>query len=487
MKLNELTAHELHIKLSEREISCRDVVEACYTRIKEIDQDIKAFITLTEKLALSQADEADKKIDSREELQFLNGIPIAVKDLIITKGIRTTCGSHILDNYIPQYDGTISRKIKEAGTIILGKTNMDEFAMGSSNETSYFGPVSNPYDFERVPGGSSGGSAASVAANETIIALGSDTGGSIRQPASLCGIVGLKPTYGLISRYGLVAFASSLDQIGPMTKDVTDCALLLQAIAGYDPDDSTSIKTEIPDYMSSLTGDIKGLKIGVLEEFMGEGLDSQVKGVIEQAIKILEGLGAEVGNASLPHADYALPAYYLIAPAEASSNLARFDGVRYGFRAEEFTDMLDLYKKTRAQGFGAEVKRRIMIGTYALSAGYYEAFYGQAQKVRTLIIQDFKEAFSQFDLLVSPTSPTVAFKIGEKTADPLQMYLSDIYTIPANLAGLPGISLPAGLVDGLPVGLQILGNHFQEEKILQASYAFEQAADFKRLTSEDRV
>ncbi len=272
-----------------------------------------------------------------------------------------------------------------------------------------------------------------------------------------------------------------------MTKDVTDCALLLQAIAGYDPDDSTSIKTEIPDYMSSLTGDIKGLKIGVLEEFMGEGLDSQVKGVIEQAIKILEGLGAEVGNASLPHADYALPAYYLIAPAEASSNLARFDGVRYGFRAEEFTDMLDLYKKTRAQGFGAEVKRRIMIGTYALSAGYYEAFYGQAQKVRTLIIQDFKEAFSQFDLLVSPTSPTVAFKIGEKTADPLQMYLSDIYTIPANLAGLPGISLPAGLVDGLPVGLQILGNHFQEEKILQASYAFEQAADFKRLTSEDRV
>jgi aspartyl-tRNA(Asn)/glutamyl-tRNA(Gln) amidotransferase subunit A len=404
---------------------------------------------------------------------------MAVKDVFCTRGVRTTCGSLILEDYVPVYDATVLERLHREGLIMVGKANMDEFAMGSSTENSAYGPTRNPWDLGKVPGGSSGGSAAAVAAGEAIWALGSDTGGSIRQPASFCGLVGLKPTYGLVSRYGLVAFASSLDQVGPITRDVRDCALLLSLIAGHDPLDSTSLELEVPDYLAATQGDIRGLRVGVPRELMQEGLTPGVREAVEKSIDLFAQLGAEVEEATLPNLDYALSAYYIIAPAEASSNLARFDGVRYGLRVGGAEDMMEMYGRTRAAGFGPEVKRRIMLGTYALSAGYYDAYYGQAQKVRTLIVRDFRAAYERFDVLVSPTSPTPAFGLGEKVEDPLAMYLSDVCTIPVNLAGIPAINIPCGLEDGLPVGLQIMGKVLGEVTILRAARAMEEALDFR--------
>jgi aspartyl-tRNA(Asn)/glutamyl-tRNA(Gln) amidotransferase subunit A len=466
--------------LKAKEISAVDLCKSVFSRIKEVEDSIKAYVTLTEELALKKAAEVDKNIAEGEELAPLAGIPVAIKDVMCTAGIRTTCSSKILQNYIPVYTATAVEKLFSQDIVMTGKTNMDEFAMGSSTENSGFFITRNPWNLETVPGGSSGGSAAAVAADEAIMALGSDTGGSVRQPASLCGVVGLKPTYGLVSRYGLVAFASSLDQIGPITKDVTDAALLLQAIAGHDPMDSTSAMVEVPDYSQSLVDEVKGMRIGVPKELIGPGTQVEVYNAVFEAIDHFVRMGAEVEEATLPNLDYALSAYYIIAPAEASSNLARYDGVRYGYRTEAYEDMLEMYKKTRAEGFGDEVKRRIMLGTYALSAGYYEAYYGQAQKVRTLIVEDFNRAFAEFDVLISPTSPTVAFKIGEKIDDPLQMYLSDICTIPVNLAGIPGISIPCGITpDRMPIGLQIMGKAFDETTILKVARAFEQSFKWK--------
>lgn len=449
-------------------------------RIEEVDDSVKAYVTLTKEKALQQADKVDKSLASGETLGPLAGIPMGFKDNICTKGIKTTCSSKILENFVPPYNATVVERLEEAGAICLGKLNMDEFAMGSSNENSAFFPTRNPWDLDRVPGGSSGGAVAAVAADEAIYTLGSDTGGSIRQPASFCGVVGLKPTYGLVSRFGLVAFASSLDQIGPITKDVTDCALVLQAIAGHDPYDSTSANLPVPDYRQALVPDIKGLRLGIPREYFGEGLDAEVKEAVNQAISKLEELGACCEEVSLPHTEYALPAYYLIAPAEASSNLARYDGVKYGYRTEEAKDTVSMYMKTRREGFGPEVKRRIMLGTYALSSGYYDAYYLKALKVRTLIKRDFDRAFEKYDALIAPTSPTVAFKIGEKANDPLAMYLSDICTIPVNMAGLPAISIPCGFSQGLPVGLQIIGKPFDEVTILRVAYTFEQNTDYHR-------
>lgn len=477
MDLYDLTIGQLHKMLSGREISSMELTRAVIDRVRSVEPQIHAYLTLTEDLALEAARAVDEKIAAGEKVGPLAGIPVAIKDVMCTKGVRTTCASKILENYVPVYTATAVQKLLDEGAVVVGKTNMDEFAMGSSNENSGFYPVRNPWDLERVPGGSSGGSAAAVAAGGAIYALGSDTGGSIRQPASLCGIVGLKPTYGLVSRYGLVAFASSLDQIGPFAKTVEDCAMVLQAIVGHDSMDSTSLDYEPPNYASALERSIEGLKFGVPKEFMEEGIEPGVKKRFEEAVELFCKLGAEVDETTLPHVEYALSAYYIIAPAEASSNLARFDGVRYGLRVEG-EDMLDTYMKTRAAGFGEEVKRRIMLGTYALSAGYYEAYYGQAQKVRTLVVRDFAAAFEKFDAIISPTSPTVAFKLGEKIADPLAMYLSDIFTIPVNLAGLPGISVPCGLADGMPVGLQIVGPAFGEEMILRIARAFERALGF---------
>ncbi len=480
MEFFEYTAHELQKLLAAKEVSAEDVAKSVYDRIAEVEPDVHAYVTLTEEMALAEAKEIDKKRAAGEKLGPLAGVPVAVKDNMATKGVLTTCSSRILGNHIPVYNGTVVQKLYDAGIVMIGKTNMDEFAMGSSTETSYYGTTKNPWNTDTVPGGSSGGSAAAVAADEAVVGIGSDTGGSIRQPASLCGVVGLKPTYGLVSRYGLFAFASSLDQIGPITKDVTDCAIMLNVIAGHDKRDSTSVKTDIPDYTKSLKKDIRGLKVGVVKELMGEGIQPEVKEAVTKSVELMASLGAEISEVTLPNAEYALSAYYLIAPAEASSNLARYDGVRYGHRTtRDVEDMVDMYMKTRAEGFGAEVKRRIMLGTYALSAGYYEAYYGQAQKVRTLIINDFANAFESVDVVVSPTSPTVAFNIGEKTANPLQMYLSDVCTIPVNLAGLPGISLPCGLSGGLPIGLQIIGKPFDETTLLRTSYSFEQAFGFK--------
>jgi aspartyl-tRNA(Asn)/glutamyl-tRNA(Gln) amidotransferase subunit A len=431
-------------------------------------------------LAMEQAALADARFQ-KGEAGPLTGIPLAIKDLICTQGVRTTCGSHILENFIPSYDATVVEKLKAAGAVFVGKANMDEFAMGSSTENSFFGPTHNPWDLARIPGGSSGGSAAAVAAAECIASLGSDTGGSIRQPAACCGIVGLKPTYGRVSRFGLVAFASSLDQIGPFGKDVRDVALLLNVISGHEPRDATSMDTPVPDYTRALIDDVRSMVLGIPREYFIEGIDPEVESAVRQAIQTLEKLGAKVVEVSLPHSAYALAVYYIIAPAEASSNLARYDGVKYGFRAKGNRDLLEMYKETRSQGFGAEVKRRIMLGTYALSAGYYEAYYRKASQVRTLIRKDFQKAFSQCDVLLMPTAPTPAFRLGEKVDDPLQMYLSDIFTIPCNLAGLPGLSLPCGFsLRGLPVGLQILANHFQEEKILRVAYTFEQNTEFHR-------
>ena len=478
MQLYQLTIHQLHEMLKKGEVTSQEVTASVFKRIKAVESQVHAYVTLTEELAMHRAQEADEKI-KKGEMTLLTGIPLALKDILCTDGIRTTCSSRILENFIPPFDATVVKKLKAAGAVFTGKTNMDEFAMGSSTETSYFGVTRNPWDLDRVPGGSSGGSAAAVAAGECIAATGSDTGGSIRQPASLCGIVGLKPTYGRISRFGLIAFASSLDQIGPMTKDVEDTAILLNFLCGHDPMDSTSINLPVPDYTKSLKKDLKGIRLGIPDEYFIEGLDPEVRGAIERAIQIMEGLGATSQKVSLSHTKYALAIYYLIAPSEASSNLARYDGVKYGYRSKDGENLLEMYINTRSQGFGQEVKRRIMLGTYALSAGYYDAYYRKASQGRTLIRKDFEEAFKECDLIVTPTAPTPAFKLGEKTTDPLQMYLSDIFTIPCNLAGLPGISIPCAFSrEGLPIGLQLFAPSFQEEKLIHGAYAFEQATEF---------
>jgi aspartyl-tRNA(Asn)/glutamyl-tRNA(Gln) amidotransferase subunit A len=485
MEIHNLTAHELAGLLRKGELSAEEATRSVFNRIRQVEGDVKAYITQTEEKAYQDARMIDERRRSGEQLGILAGIPAGLKDNMCTRGIRTTCSSKILGNFVPPYNGTVVDKFYDAGAILTGKLNMDEFAMGSSTENSAFFPTHNPWQLDAVPGGSSGGVAAAVAADEAIFGLGSDTGGSIRQPASLCGIVGLKPTYGLVSRYGLVAFASSLDQIGPLTKDVRDCALVLNMIAGYDPHDSTSSPVPVPDYTSFLTGEIKGLRVGVPKEFFVQGIDQRVAGVVQEAINKLSQLGAVVEECSFPDAEYALPVYYIIAPAEASSNLARYDGVRYGYRATPADggnyEMVEMYMRTRAEGFGPEVKRRIMLGTYALSSGYYDAYYLKALKVRTLIRDDFARLFEKYDLLVTPTSPTPAFTLGEKASDPLVMYMSDICTIPVNLAGIPAISLPCGLVDELPVGLQLIGPSFSEGKMLNAAYAFEQNTPYHKV------
>ncbi|WP_282156047.1 Asp-tRNA(Asn)/Glu-tRNA(Gln) amidotransferase subunit GatA [Cytobacillus gottheilii] len=468
----------LQEKLHKKEISVSDLVSYSFKRISEVDDKVQAFLTLDEEKALQKAKDLDAKLTAGETKGMLFGMPIGVKDNIVTQGLRTTCASKILDNFDPIYDATVVNKLHSAETVTVGKLNMDEFAMGSSNENSGFKPVRNPWNIDHVPGGSSGGSAASVAAGEVLFSLGSDTGGSIRQPASFCGVVGLKPTYGRVSRFGLVAFASSLDQIGPITRNVEDNAYLLQAIAGIDPMDSTSANIEVPNFSEALTGDVKGLRIAVPKEYLGEGVTEEVRASVLKSLSVLEKLGATWEEVSLPHSKYALAAYYLLSSSEASANLARFDGVRYGYRTENPENLLELYKKTRAEGFGDEVKRRIMLGTFALSSGYYDAYYKKAQKVRTLIKQDFEQVFENYDVIIGPTTPTPAFKLGEKVDDPLTMYANDILTIPVNLAGVPGISVPCGLSsDGLPLGLQIIGKHFDESTIYRVAHAFEQETD----------
>ncbi len=485
MTLNQLTAYEVINLIRKKKITAYEVMQDIFNQIDRVDNLIRAFLVLNKEEALKQAKEIDIKVKNGEKLPPLAGVAVAIKDIIATQGTETTCGSKILKDFVPPYNATVINKLKEAGAIIIGKTNMDEFAMGSSTENSAFFPTHNPWDLKRVPGGSSGGSTAAVAADETLVALGTDTGGSVRQPASLCGMVGLKPTYGRVSRYGLVAYASSLDQIGPITKDVIDCALLMKVISGHDNMDSTSINLEVPDYLKSCQAGIKDLKIGVPKEYFIEGIDPEVKDALDKALKIFEKLGAKIEETSLPHTEYSLPTYYLIATAEASSNLARYDGVQYGYRAEDYEDLSSMYQKTRSEGFGSEVKRRIMLGTYALSSGYYDAYYLKAQKVRTLIKEDFDKAFRKYDILITPTSPTPAFKLKEKVSDPLTMYLSDIYTITINLAGIPAVSLNCGYSKGnLPIGLQIIGKHFSEEIILRAAFNFEQNNDVEKKKPE---
>jgi len=480
MILNRLTIHELQKLIRSQEITSSDIVKSVFERIDAVEGRVHAYITLMKEYAFAEAAKADKDIKAGN-IKPLTGIPIALKDIVCTKGFLTTCGSHILHNYIPPYNATVVEKLKDAGAVFTGKTNMDEFAMGSSTETSYFGITRNPYALDRIPGGSSGGSAAAVAADECIASIGSDTGGSIRQPAALCSVVGMKPTYGRVSRFGLIAFASSLDQIGPFTKDVEDCAIMMNAIAGYDPRESTSVPLDVPDYTACISRGIDGWKVGIPKEYFIEGIDPEVMEAMQKAIKTIEGLGAACVEISLPHTEYCLAVYYIIAPAEASSNLARYDGVKYGFRAQDSSDLLDMYKKTRSAGFGAEVKRRIMIGTYALSSGYYDAYYKKASQVRALIKRDFEEAFATCDAILTPTSPTPAFKIGEKMDDPLQMYLSDIFTISTNLAGIPGISVPCGFTKGgLPIGAQFLAGHFEEGKLIQIAAAFEKHANLEK-------
>lgn len=476
MSLLRESLQVIHSRLLNKEITSVDLVQESLKRIKEVDGDIRAFLLVDEEGAIQRAKELDGKYSKEATQGLLASLPVGVKDNICTEGLTTTCGSQLLANYQPVYNATVVEKLHNADAITMGKMNMDEFAMGSSNENSSFAPVRNPWDLSTVPGGSSGGSAAAVAAGEVYFTLGSDTGGSIRQPAAFTGTVGLKPTYGLVSRYGLVAFASSLDQIGPLTKNVEDAAYVLQAIAGHDRHDSTSANVEIPDYLSALTGEVKGLRVGVPKEMMGEGIDPGVKARVQKALATLESMGAMVEEVSLPHSEYAIATYYLIAPAEASSNLARFDGVRYGVR-KYGENLIDLYHETRSQGFGPEVKRRIMLGTYALSSGYYDAYYKKAQQVRTLITQDFEQLFANYDVIIGPTAPTTAFKLGAKVDDPLTMYANDMCTIPVNLAGLPGISVPCGLSEGLPVGLQIIGKPFAESTLLRVAHAFEQATE----------
>lgn len=474
--LNLLTIASTRTAVEQRQVTAMALVEGFYQKIEAEDKQTHAYLTLSRERASAQAARIDALADKGAPLPPLAGVPIAVKDVLSTQGVRTTAGSKILENYIPAYDCTVVRRLEAAGAVILGKVNCDEFAMGSSNENSAYGPVRNPRDLSRVPGGSSGGSAAAVAAGTAVASLGTDTGGSIRQPASLCGVVGLMPTYGRVSRYGLIAFASSLDKIGPFTKSVSDTALLLQQMAGRDPMDSTSAAAPVPDYPRQLGQPVKGLRIGVPREYFGEGLDPEVRRAVEASIQKLATAGCEVKDISLPHTRYAIPTYYVLATAEASSNLARFDGVRYGYRSKDAKTLSAMYRKSRDEGFGAEVKRRIMLGTYALSAGYYDAYYIKAQRVRSLIAQDFSEAFTHVDAIVTPTAPTPAFKLGEKTDDPLAMYLADIYTVTASLAGIPGISVPCGLSsEKLPIGLQILGRHFDESTVLRVARAVEHA------------
>ncbi len=477
MELYELTVAQAHEKLKSKEISSRELTRSVLTRIEQVEPEVGAYITLTAESANEQARQADKRI-AEGNINPLTGIPLAIKDLISTKGVRTTCASRILENYIPPYDATIVTRLKAEGMVMLGKVNMDEFAMGSSTENSALKVTHNPWNLSHIPGGSSGGSAAAVAAGECLAAIGSDTGGSIRQPASHCGVVGMKPTYGRISRYGLVAFASSLDQIGPLTRDVTDCAHLLNALCGYDPRDSTSVPREKPDYTQALRREIKGLRLGIPKEYFIAGMNPEVEQAVHKAVSVFEDLGAQCLEISLPHTEYAVAVYYIIATAEASSNLARYDGVKYGFRDPQKRTLMEMYQQTRSKGFGPEVIRRIMLGTYVLSAGYYDAYYRKASQVRTLIHQDFQRAFQSCDLILTPVAPTPAFPRGEKSSDPLEMYLTDIFTISVNLAGIPGMSLPCGFSSqGLPIGLQILGNHFEEEKVLQAGHAFEQSTN----------
>lgn len=471
---------DLQELLRKKEITVSDLVDESLKRINEVEDKVKAFITVDEENARAKAKELDAKLGTEEANNILFGMPIGIKDNIITKDVRTTCASRMLENFDPIYDATVMQKLHNAGAVMIGKLNMDEFAMGGSTETSYFHKTYNPWNLEYVPGGSSGGSAAAVAAGEVPFSLGSDTGGSIRQPAGYCGVVGMKPTYGRVSRYGLVAFASSLDQIGPITRNVEDNAYILQTIAGVDPNDATSADVPVPNYVEQLTGDVKGLKIAVPKEYLGEGVHESVRNAVLEALKVLEGLGATWEEVSLPNSKYGVSAYYILSSSEASANLARFDGIRYGYRSEDATNLIDLYKKSRSEGFGDEVKRRIMIGTFALSSGYYDAYYKKAQQIRTLIKQDFEKVFENYDVVIGPTNPTTAFKIGEKIDDPVTMYANDLLTIPVNLAGLPGISVPCGFDNGLPIGLQIIGKHFDEGTVYRVAHAYEQATDFHK-------
>ena len=475
--MHNKTIAELAAGLKAGEFTSEELTRAYLERIKALDGKLNSYITVTEEQALEQARAADARI-AAGDAGPLTGVPIAHKDIFCTDGVRTSCASKMLDNFIAPYDATVVRKFKEAGVVMLGKTNMDEFAMGSSNETSFYGPVKNPWDTDAVPGGSSGGSAACVAARLAPGATGTDTGGSIRQPAALCGITGLKPTYGRVSRYGMIAFASSLDQAGPMARTAEDCALMLGAMAGFDERDSTSMERDVPDYTADLNKDLSGLKIGLPKEYFGEGLDAEVAGTINAAIEEYKKLGAEVVEISLPNTNLAVPTYYVVAPAECSSNLSRMDGVRFGYRCEDPKDLEDLYKRSRGEGFGTEVKRRILVGAYALSSGYYDAYYLKAQQLRQLISDDFVKAFEQVDVIMGPTTPSPAFNLGEKSDDPVAMYLADIYTIAVNLAGLPGMSVPAGLVNGRPVGLQIIGNYFDESRLLNVAHKYQQATDW---------
>lgn len=478
-KLNWLSIQEAHDQLTSKQISSVELTQACLDRINAVEDEVQSFLTITPEIALSQAAHADRLLAAGDNLP-LTGIPVQIKDVLCTEGVPTTCASRMLENFIPVYNATVVEKLSNQGAVMLGKGNMDEFAMGSSCENSAFHPTRNPWDLERVPGGSSGGAAASVASGETIFSLGSDTGGSVRQPASLCGVVGLKPTYGLVSRYGLVAFASSLDQVGPVGRSVKDCAFVLNAIAGHDAKDATSVVREQKDYTSNLGQEINGLKLGIPEEYFVDGMESGVRQVIDEAIAKLEELGASIHPVSLPTTRYALACYYIIAPSECSANLARYDGVKYGYSYQGTNDLWEALEKTREFGFGPEVTRRVMLGTYALSTGYYDAYYLKAQQARTLIRQDFDQVFREVDALITPTSPVTAFKIGEKVGDPVQMYLIDACTLPVNIAGLPGLSIPCGFSDGLPVGMQFIGPHFSEETLLKAAHAYEIATDWNK-------
>jgi aspartyl-tRNA(Asn)/glutamyl-tRNA(Gln) amidotransferase subunit A len=482
-ELNWLSIQDAHAQLTSRQISSVELTQACLDRIDTVEDRVQSFLTLTPEIALSQAAEADRMLAAGEGGP-LTGVPVQIKDVMCTEGVLTTCASRMLENFVPVYNATAVERLMGQGAVMLGKGNMDEFAMGSSCENSAFHPTRNPWDLDRVPGGSSGGAAASVAAGEAIYALGSDTGGSVRQPASLCGVVGLKPTYGLVSRYGLIAFASSFDQIGPVGRSVMDCALTLNAIAGHDPRDATSAHREPTDYAATLGQDIKGLRLGVPEEYFVDGMDPGTRKAVEDAVSTLEGLGASVRHVSLPTTRYALACYYIIAPSECSANLARYDGVKYGYSYQDTTDLWEAMEKTREYGFGPEVTRRVMLGTYALSSGYYDAYYLKAQKARTLIRQDFDRVFQDVDVLVTPTSPVTAFKIGEKIGDPVQMYLIDVCTLPVNIAGLPGLSVPCGFSDGLPVGMQLIGPHFSEETLLRTAHAYETATEWSSARPE---
>ncbi len=479
MDFSNKTALEIGRMIKNKEVSSVEVTKQMLENIKNTEKNINAYTSVLEDKALENAKKVQEKIDSGEELSPLAGVPMAIKDNICTKGINTTCGSKMLESFIPPYNATVTDKLDAAGAVVLGKLNMDEFAMGGSTETSYFGPTKNPWDLERVPGGSSGGSAAAVAADEAIYTLGSDTGGSIRQPCSFCGVSGIKPTYGAVSRYGLVAFASSLDQIGPVGRDIKDCAAVLEIISGHDLKDSTSIKDSVFDFSNSFTGDAKGLKIGIPQNYFGDGLDTDVKEAVLKVSENLKSLGAEISEFEMPVVDYAIPAYYVVACAEASSNLSRYDGIKYGFRSEKGDGILDVFYNSRSEGFGMEVKRRIMLGSFVLSSGYYDAYYKKGLRVRGLIKNNFDEAFSKYDMILSPTAPTTAFKLGENTSDPLKMYLGDIYTVSVNLAGIPAVNIPCGFgKNGMPIGMQLIGKAFSEPVLVKAAYAFQSNTDF---------